>query len=241
LKNNGVIKTKLKPICFIPARGGSKGVKCKNMKKLDGIPLIVNAIKLAKNSNIFEKIVVSTDNPQISKISKKYGADILTRSKNLASDKASMDDVLLDAIPKLLQNNSNFNSLVNLDCTVPFVTINDLKGLINLLEKTDCDTTCIVYKQHHNPYFNLVEPNSRGFLKISKKRLEKISTRQKAPIVYQLVGIFAMNITKFLKLKKIYMPKTLPYEIPSNRGLMIDTEFELKIAEFIASNKKNLF
>jgi CMP-N,N'-diacetyllegionaminic acid synthase len=227
-------KIKIKPICFIPARGGSKGVKCKNIKKLDGIPLIVNAIKLAKNSKIFDKIVVSTDDQIIAKIAKKSGADVFIRSKKLATDESSTDEVLLDAIPRLLSMDSSLNTLVNLDCTVPFVTKKDLKGLINLLEKTDCDTTCLVYKQHHNPYFNIFEPDSKGFLKISKKKIKKISSRQKAPIVYQLIGVFAINISRFLSLKKIYMPKTLPYEIPSERGLMIDNEFEFQIADCVA-------
>ena len=236
-----MMESKMKPICFIPARGGSKGVKCKNIKKLDGIPLIVHAIKLAKNSNIFEKIVVSTDDQEIAEIAKKSGADILIRTKKLSSDESSMDEVILDAIPKLLSNYIKFNTLVNLDCTVPFVTKNDLKKLINILEKTNCDATCIVYRQHHNPYFNMVEPNSKGFLRISKKRMKKISTRQKAPIVYQLIGIFAMNVTRFMNLKKIYMPKTLPYEIPSERGLMIDTKYEFKLAEILMKNKKIFF
>jgi len=152
-----------------------------------------------------------------------------------------MDEVILDAIPRLFSNYSKFNTLINLDCTVPFLTKKDLIELVNLLERTNCDTTCIVYRQHHNPYFNMVEPDSKGFLKISKKKIKRISTRQEVPIVYQLIGVFAINVTRFLNLKKIYMPKTLPYEIPSERGLMIDTEFEFKIAQFISSNKKEMF
>lgn len=233
-------KIKKKSICFIPARGGSKGVKCKNIKKLHGVPLVVRAIRLAKNSKIFDKIIVSTDDKKIARIAKNAGADVLIRSKKLATDVSSTDEVLLDAIPRLLSTNSSYNSLVNLDCTVPFVMKKDLLELINLLDRKNCDTTCLVYKQHHNPYFNIFEPDSKGFLKISKRKLGKISSRQKAPTVYQLVGVFAINITKFLNLKKIYMPKTLPVEISPERGLMIDTEFEFQIAESIIEKKIKL-
>lgn len=233
-------KVKKKSICFIPARGGSKGVKCKNIKKLDGIPLVVRAITLAKNSKIFNKIIVSTDDKKIARIAKNAGADVFIRSKKLASDVSSTNEVLLDAIPKLLSIDSSYNYLVNLDCTVPFVMKKDLIELINLLEKKNCDTACLVYEQHHNPYFNIFEPDSKGFLKLSKGKLGKISSRQKAPKVYQLVGVFAIDIRKYLNLKKIYMPKTLPVKISPERGLMIDTKFEFQIAESIIEKKIKL-
>ena len=224
---------KTKPVCFIPARGGSKGIKYKNIRKLNGVPLITRAIILAKNSKMFDKIIVSTDDKKIARIAKNAGAEVFIRPKKLSTDTASTSDVLLDAIPKILSDNYNFNNLINLDCTVPFIMKNDLSRLIKLLERTKCDTTCLVYKQHHNPYFNIFEPDPKGFLKVSKRKLKKITSRQKAPIAYQLVGVFAINILKFLKSKKIYMSKTLPVEIPVERGLMIDTKFELQIAKAI--------
>jgi len=62
----------------------------------------------------------------------------------------------------------------------------------------------------------------------------KINSRQKAPNVYQAIGIYVLDIRKFLKFKKVDMPKTLPYIIPSEHGIMIDTELEFQIAEYIA-------
>ena len=73
-----------------------------------------------------------------------------------------------------------------------------------------------------------------------KKTKKIINSRQNAPIVYQLTGFQVVNVTQFLKFKKIYMPKTLPIEINFKTGLMIDTEFEFDIANCIAK-KKNKF
>ena len=78
-----------------------------------------------------------------------------------------------------------------------------------------------------------MEPNSKNILKFSKKSKKRIGSRQVAPIVYQLNGLFTFDVKQFLKFKRIYMPKILPLEIPPETGLMIDTEFEFQIANQI--------
>ena len=89
----------MKPICFIAARGGSKGVKDKNIKKLGGKPLIAYTIESAKKSKIFSHVIVSTEDKLIAKIAKQFGAEVpFQRPKILATDNASFDDVLLHGI-----------------------------------------------------------------------------------------------------------------------------------------------
>jgi N-acylneuraminate cytidylyltransferase/CMP-N,N'-diacetyllegionaminic acid synthase len=228
----------MKPICFIGARGGSKGVRRKNIRILAGKPLIAHTIEAAKKSKFFSSIIVSTEDKEVSKIAKKYGADVpFLRPKQLATDAASMNDVLLHGIQKLKSLKYEFDTIVVRDCTVPFIQINDIKDSISLLKNNKCDIVCGVYKQHHNPYFNMMEPNSKGFLRFSKKTKSGIVGRQQAPIVYQLTGLFAINVKQFLKYKKFYMPKNLAYEIPYETGLMIDTNFEFQLAECIAKMK----
>jgi len=222
-------------ICFIGARGGSKGVPQKNIRDLGGKPLIAYAIESALDSNSFSKVVVSTDDKKIAKIAKEYGAEIpFIRPKKISSDNASMDDVILHGIKKLNSQGIDFKYIVNRDCTVPFISISDIQNTFDLIESSKCDMVCGVYKQHHNPYFNMLELNNRGFLKFSKKRKDRIISRQSAPIVYQVNGLFTINVKRFLKFKKIYMPKILPCEISPERGFMIDTEFEFQIANLMA-------
>ncbi len=222
-------------ICFIGARGGSKGVPQKNIRMLGGKPLIAYAIESALDSNLFSKVIVSTDDKKIAKVAKEYGASIpFIRPKKISSDNASMDDVILHGIKKLNSQGTDFKYLVNRDCTVPFISILDIKGSIDLIESTDCDMVCGVYKQHHNPYFNMMELNSRRFLEFSKKRKDRIISRQSAPIVYQVNGLFTIDVKRFLKFKKVYLPKVLPYEISPERGFMIDTEFEFQVADLMA-------
>ena len=94
-----------------------------------------------------------------------------------------------------------------------------------------------VYKQHFNPYFNIMEKNSEGFLKLSKRLKIRPKSRQEAPVVYQLNGLFVYDVEKFLKYKTPILPKALPFEIPYQCGHMIDTEIEFKMAELMLMKK----
>ena len=233
-----MIKSYKNSICLIAARGGSKGVKNKNIRLLGRKPLIAYAIETALASRAFEHVIVSTEDRKIAKIAKEFGAEVpFQRPNYLATDSASMSDVIVHAISKLRTLDYSFSTLVIIDCTVPFINSKDIQGALSLFNKTSCDLVCSVYRQHHNPYFNMMEKNKQGFLRFSKRLSKNPGNRQSAPVVFQLNGLFVLNVNKFMKHNNFYMPKTLPYEIPPERGLMIDTEFEFKIAEFIVKHK----
>lgn len=228
----------MKPICFIGARGGSKGVPRKNLRKLGNKPLIAYTIEASLESEIFSHLIVSTEDSEIAKIAKEYGAEVpFSRPKELATDDAGMTDVIIHGINKLYDLGYKFDIVVNRDCTVPFIKTNDIRGTINLLNKKRCDAVYGVYKQHFNPYFNIMEVDKNGFLRLSKKLKERPKSRQEAPVVYQLNGLFTYNVNKLLKYKTAILPKSLPYEIQPETGLMIDTELEFKIAEMMLKQK----
>ena len=231
----------LKPICVIAARGGSKGVPNKNIRKLGDIPLIAHSIKTAISSNLFSSVIVSTENSKIAKISKQYGADVpFLRPKKLATDNASMTDVLLHTITELRKLNYNFDTIVNRDCTVPFIDKKDIQGAISKYYSKSCNLVCGVYKQHHNPYFNMMEITKGEYMDFSKKLKKQITGRQNSPIVYQLNGLFVLNVENFLKTKKFYSTKIIPHEISVEHGFMIDTEFEFQIADMVAKKRIKL-
>lgn len=228
----------MKTICFIGARGGSKGVPRKNIRKLNNKPLIAYAIESALNARIFDHVVVSTEDSEIARIAKKYGAEIpFTRPKELATDTAGFADVMMHGIAEMHNLGYKFDVLVNRDCTVPFMRISDIKNAVGLLQNKKCNAVYGVYKQHFNPYFNMMEKNNNGFLDLCKKLKERPKSRQEAPTVYQLNGLFVYDVKKFLKYKTPILPKSLPYEIPTECGLMIDTELEFQIAEMMIKKK----
>lgn len=224
----------MKPICLICARGGSKGVKNKNIRIIAGKPLIAHTIEKAISSKLFSHVIVSTEDKKIAQISKKYGAEVpFIRPKNLADDTTPIGEVFIHAIKKLYSLGYEFEIFVNRDCTVPFIKNSEIKNTIDLLGKKKCDAVYGVYQQHLNPYFNMVEKNPHGYLRIIKKLKQRPKSRQKAPIIYQLNGLFTFDTKKFLKYGDPIMPKALPCEISPESGLMIDTMIEFKIAEVL--------
>ena len=225
----------MKPICIIPARAGSKSVPNKNIRLIAGKPLIYYTIKSALESKLFSHVIVSTEDKKTASIAKKYGAEVpFMRPKKLATDQAGTSDVLIHGIKKLENLDYKFNEIVLRDCTVPFIRDEDVSKSLSKLRKKKSDAVFGVYRQHHNPYFNMMEINSQGYLQISKKVGTRPVARQKSPIVYQLSGLWVLDTKQFLKYQSIMVPKILPFEIPVETGFMIDTELEFKIAEFLA-------
>ena len=222
----------MKPICLICARGGSKGIPNKNIRVIAKKPLIAHTIESAIDSKLFSHVIVSTEDKKIAEISKKYGAEIpFVRPKNLARDSIPVGDVFIHAIKKLYSLGYEFEIFVNRDCTVPFIRNSDIKKTIEILQNKKCDAVYGVYKQHLNPYFNMMEKNQNGHLRLCKKLKERPKSRQSAPVVYQLNGLFTFNAKKFLEFGDPILPKALPYEIPPETGLMIDTEIEFQMAK----------
>jgi len=228
----------LKSICFIPARGGSKGIRNKNLKLFGKKPLIVYTIQTALNSKLFDYVIVSTDDKKIANVSKKHGAIVpFLRPKNLSTDTATFDDVLIHGVKTLLKKGFEFEIIVARDCTVPFIDKNDMSGAIKLLKKSKCDSVFTVCESHPNPYFGMFELNSRGFLKPSKKFKRPIKRRQDAPKVYELNGLYAHKVENLLKTGKMFTTKMLPYEIDREHGFMIDYEYQFRMANALISTK----
>ena len=230
----------LNAICIIPARGGSKGVPKKNIRKIAGKPLLGYVIEDLRKTKIFSNIIVSTENEEIAKIAKKFGAEVpFLRPKRLASDTTTMDEVLIHAGKTLQKLNYEFDIFVWRDATTPFITNTDIKKSIKLLCRKKVPIVCGVYRQHLNPYYNIVETNSNGNLKLVKPLKNKARSRQEAPLVYQLNGLYVYDVKKFLKIKKTDLSKSIPLEIPIKSGLMIDTEFEFEIARLLIEKNVN--
>lgn len=223
----------MKPICIIPARAGSKGVKGKNIRKLDGKPLISYAIKSTLESKLFSNVFVSTEDLKISKIAKKYGVEVpFLRPKKLASDNSDIVETLHHTIKKLEQD-YEFNSVMLRDCTCPFIDYNDMKNIINLFKKNDCDSVYSGVLAHPNPYFGMGELNSQKYLFTPKRTKRNIFRRQDAPKVYNLDGLVLFNSKKFMKTKKLLTNKSKVVEITKEHGHMIDFEFDFTVAELL--------
>ena len=121
-------------ICLIPARGGSKRIKKKNIKMFHGKPLIAWSIEAAKSSKLFDLICVSTDDNEIAEIAKSYGANVpFVRPKHLSNDTANDKEVRDHFISWMASNNIRADILCYLYATAPFITKDTLLGCRKLL------------------------------------------------------------------------------------------------------------
>ena len=126
----------MKKICIIPARVGSKRIPNKNIKEFYGKPIIAYSIELAINSNLFDEIMVSTDDIEISNISKKYGASVpFMRSQNNSNDNATTADVLIEVLLKYEEQKINFDLGCCIYPTTPLLNIQKLTEGFQLLKK----------------------------------------------------------------------------------------------------------
>ena len=172
-----------KVLCTICARSGSKGVKNKNIKILNGKPLIAYTIKQAKQSKLFEHIVVSTNSDDIANISKKYGAEVFfKRDEKLASNMAGKLEAIKDAFVRSEEYyGTKFDYLIDLDVTSPLRNVDDIKNSFAKFLQNNNDNLITAMPSRRSPYFNIVEVDKNGKVTLSKTINNSITRRQDAP------------------------------------------------------------
>ncbi|MDD5156443.1 acylneuraminate cytidylyltransferase family protein [Sulfurimonas sp.] len=229
-------------LCTICARGGSKGVKNKNIKLLNGKPLIAYTIEQAKQSELFEHIVISTDSDDIASVAIKYGAEVFfKRNPEMASDTAGKLDVIRDAFVRSEEHyNKKFDYLIDLDATAPLRATEDITASFAQFLEDKNDNLITAMPSRRSPYFNLVEVNSNGQVSLSKKLSDSIVRRQDAPKSYDMnASIYIWNRHAILNENSIFLPKTGLYVMPEERSIDIDTELDFEFVEFLMKNNKN--
>jgi CMP-N,N'-diacetyllegionaminic acid synthase len=232
----------MKRLCTICARGGSKGVKNKNIRLIDGKPLIAHSILQAKASNLFQCIAVSSDSEQILETAKKWGADYLVhRPDNMANDTAAKIPAIRHCfvhIENLL--NVTFDVLVDLDATSPLRNVQDIINSVELLETKKISNIITGCPARRSPYFNLVEIEDTGVVKLSKQLKNHIIRRQDAPKSYDMnASIYVWQRKALLSSNdSVFFPDTQLYVMPENRSIDIDSELDFQFVDFLM-NKKN--
>lgn len=229
----------MKTLIIIPARGGSKGVPRKNIKLLNGVPLIHYTIKVAQQLFDNSIICVSTDDEEIKQIAEKTGIKIpFLRPKKLATDTSGSYEVLLHAIDFYDKTGYKADTLILLQPTSPFRTSLQIKEAIKLYSDK-IDMVVSVKDTKSNPYYNLFEEDANGFLKKSKD--SNFIRRQDCPRVWEYNGaIYIINIASLNKQPLSAFEKIVKYEMDEISSHDIDTMFDWKMAELMVkkNNKK---
>ncbi len=224
-------------LVVIPARGGSKGIPGKNTKPLGGRPLIHYSIDYARQFVPDEQICVSTDHPDIVRVTEDYGVKVnFVRPDVLASDTSGTFEVLVHALAHHLPGR-HWDRLVLLQPTSPFRIRKHLEEMVPLLDATT-DMVVSVNVSKNNPYFNLFEENGNGLLELSKKT-EGITRRQDAPEVYAYNGsIYLMNTGVFSRYTGFAAFKAVrKYVMASEFSVDLDTPADWDYAEYLLAHK----
>ncbi|HLD22769.1 MAG TPA: acylneuraminate cytidylyltransferase family protein [Sulfuricurvum sp.] len=225
-----------KILCTICARGGSKGVKNKNIKLLNKKPLIAYTIEQAAQSGLFEHIVISTDSDLIATTAQEYGAEVFfKRSPEMASDTAGKLDVIRDAfIRSEAHYQSRFDYLIDLDATAPLRSVQDITDAYAQFLRDDNDNLITAMPSRRSPYFNLVEMDETGKVALSKKLSGGIVRRQDAPKSYDMnASIYIWKRDIILNENSLFLGKTGLYVMPEERSIDIDTELDFEFVEFL--------
>ncbi|MFZ3074393.1 MAG: acylneuraminate cytidylyltransferase family protein [Minisyncoccales bacterium] len=233
---------KQKIIAIIPARGGSKGLPGKNIKVLSGKPLIAWTIEQARKSKYIDKLIVSTDDKEIARISEKYGANVpFLRPKKLAKDNSSTLDAIVHAISWFERNGECFDIIVLLEPTSPLRKKNDIDDAIGLFIKNYKKADSLLSLgaiQLEKP--QITKKIEKGFVAPFVKTKYAFHQRQqlaKAYFPYGVVYIVKTNALK--KTGTFYTKKTIPYFIERWQNYEIDDICDFICNEAIMENKLN--
>ena len=226
----------MKRICTICARGGSKGVKGKNIRLLLGKPLIAYSIEQAKKSGLFECIAVSSDSDLILEVAREYGANFLIkRPVKLATDQAAKLPVIVHCVAEVeKQKGCIFDIVIDLDATSPLRSINDIQNAVALLEESGAGNVLTAMPSRRSPYFNLVELNESDIVELSKSLKTPIVRRQDAPKCYDMnASIYVWKHHVLFHSNSIFNADTKLYVMPEERSIDIDSELDFKFVELL--------
>jgi len=227
-------------LAVIPARGGSKGIPNKNIRILAGKPLIAHSIEQALRSKFINKVIVSTDSPEISVISEQYGAEVIRRPDEISGDNASSEIALLHVLNTLKQkDNYQPDILVFLQCTSPLTIAEDIDGTITTLISENADTALSVAPFHY--YLWRIEEDARGktnAIGINHNKQVRPLRQEREPQYIETGAVYVMRTQGFLQTQHRFFGKTSLYVMPYSRRLEIDDPVDLKTAEVLIQDRR---
>lgn len=227
---------KNKIVAIITARGGSKGLPRKNVLDLCGKPLIAHTIDAAIKSNIFDKIVVTTEDQEIKEVSIQYGAEVINRPAELATDTASSIDVTEHSLTYLLNQGNTFSHFMLLQPTSPLRKENHIKESWEKYINQNANSLVSVVEVNHPPQKMLIENNNGAIVPLTQWE-DLTKPRQQLEKAYQPNGaIYICNVEKFLENKNIFEKPLTIYKMNNKCSIDIDSSSDLLKATTILKN-----
>lgn len=230
----------MKYIVLICARGGTKGLPGKNIRPLNGVPLIGWSINTAIELDGAPRIIVSTDSTEIAKIAKEFGAEVpFIRPAHLAQDNSPEWLVWRHAINYIEKNDKEeIGALIVLPVTAPLRSVDDINACIDKFENSKVDSVITVSEASRSPYFNMTANDDNGYASLVIAPKDQITRRQDAPQVYDMTTVaYVVNVNFVKSYNGIFEGRVKSVTIPRERAIDIDNLMDFKIAECILQSK----
>ncbi len=223
-----------RPVCIIPARGGSKRLPRKNLAMLDGKPLLAYAIEAATESNVFDRVCVSSEDDEILEVAREYGAHLAPkRPPELATDTAQVRHVCAYLLELFASQGQVYAEFAVLLVTNPFRTAQDIQTAYEVFRQADANYLISLVPYSHPPQRAVWVSN--GYVE-PYFGLEYMRQTQLLDTLYRHDGSVIFGRSEvFLEEKEFYGTKVVPYFIPQERSVDIDNSLDLAWAEFLIS------
>lgn len=219
---------------LVTARGGSKGVPRKNVLPVGGKPLIAWTVEAALASSHIDRVIVSTDDPEILQVAGQYGAETpFLRPPELAHDKAGHTGVVVHAIRWLREHGDHPTYIMTLQPTSPFRTAADIDAAIELAYKRDAKSVMSVKPATEHPMW-AKQINSAGEVQPFIRDELNSAQRQSLPDCYTINGAIYLNRCEDLEREQVMVPTgTLAYVMSPETSVDIDTPWDFHIADLL--------
>lgn len=218
----------LEVLALIPARGGSKSLPRKNVLPLRGIPLIAHTIRAAQAASLVTRVAVSTEDAEIATIARQFGADVVYRPIELASDEASSESALLHALEHLATNDGyRPDILCFLQCTSPLTASEDIDNVLRALIDADADTALAVTRFHYFVWRQDAQGNAVG---VNHDKASRPRRQDRDAEFLETGAVYAMVADGFRTARHRFFGRTVFHEMPTSRVLEIDDPDDFVLA-----------
>ena len=223
----------MKNIAIIPARSGSKGLKDKNIKLMNGKPLLAYSIEDAKESGIFDEIMVSTDSQKYADIARQYGANVpFLRSSENSSDNSGSWDAVLEVLRNYKDMGRRFDTVCLLQPTSPLRTGSDIAEAYRTFQEKDVNAMTSVCEVDHSPLWTMTLGEDRMLTEFKKNCDD--APRQALDTYYRLNGSIYIRQIEYCADKIILKDdQEIAFIMDKRRSVDIDDEFDFLLAEFL--------
>jgi N-acylneuraminate cytidylyltransferase len=220
-----------KILAIIPARGGSKRIPRKNIRDFLGKPIVAYSIETAINSELFDEVMVSTDDQGIAEIAKKYGAKVpFFRSEKNSDDHAMTASVIEEVLLEYQKQGKEFDCVFCIYPTAPFVTPERLAESLQLLESSGADSV-VPITSFSFPIWRSFKIGDDGLVKMNWPENMHVRSQDLPPAYHDCGQFYCLDVKKFLVQKKLFTDNTLPIILSEMEVQDIDNEEDWKMAE----------